>query len=506
MVFRAGRYENRSGKRPIPPNRRSMPTSWTYRATSWPRPCCRGPNRGAATPTCGCTASAPRHPAARRRVEPPSSPRGRSGGAVDGNGSWGVASPRSWGPRRDRDHVRAVHVATTLAVLNAERVELASEPVYTDATWVSNYRIDPFSPGPEKIAVLEEYSGRLLSADGIDHVSRDDRRQGADVLRRHPRIVDHPAGAGAADAGRSDRRRRGGTISTRCARWRRRLGGAGRWWPATRYGTGPTSSRSSRRVAEKGEVAQRDAAPKDLVIDPSNLWLTIHESIGHATEYDRRSATRPPRGCRSPRPTARHHALRLAGDERAARPHARARVGQYRLRRRGSGGAYGSDLVSDGIFVGYQLDRVFAPRVWRCPAPTGARTPISRITCGSSGWLRVAAARARGHPSTDDLIARVEEGSTLSATNHVDSICYRPAVLPDPRRSFARLSCAMLPIRAPPRFSGTPWKPSGSVDLVVAVRSIAQAGQVVPLNRCPGRRRAQHARWRAADDHLRSIS
>ncbi|EUA91468.1 modulator of DNA gyrase family protein [Mycobacterium ulcerans str. Harvey] len=29
------------------------------------------------------------------------------------------------------------------------------------------------------------------------------------------------------------------------------------------------------------------AGPTDLVIDPTNLWLTIHESIGHATEYDR---------------------------------------------------------------------------------------------------------------------------------------------------------------------------------------------------------------------------
>ena len=38
---------------------------------------------------------------------------------------------------------------------------------------------------------------------------------------------------------------------------------------------------------------RRSAAPSveagdyDLVIDPSNLWLTIHESIGHATELDR---------------------------------------------------------------------------------------------------------------------------------------------------------------------------------------------------------------------------
>ena len=30
-----------------------------------------------------------------------------------------------------------------------------------------------------------------------------------------------------------------------------------------------------------------EAGHHDLVIDPSNLWLTIHESIGHATELDR---------------------------------------------------------------------------------------------------------------------------------------------------------------------------------------------------------------------------
>ena len=30
-----------------------------------------------------------------------------------------------------------------------------------------------------------------------------------------------------------------------------------------------------------------EAGRYDLVIDPSNLWLTIHESIGHATELDR---------------------------------------------------------------------------------------------------------------------------------------------------------------------------------------------------------------------------
>ena len=41
-------------------------------------------------------------------------------------------------------------------------------------------------------------------------------------------------------------------------------------------------------LAEKMRApSRRGRATYDLVIDPSNLWLTIHESIGHATELDR---------------------------------------------------------------------------------------------------------------------------------------------------------------------------------------------------------------------------
>ena len=40
-------------------------------------------------------------------------------------------------------------------------------------------------------------------------------------------------------------------------------------------------------LAEKTKAPSVIAGPTDLVIDPTNLWLTIHESIGHATEYDR---------------------------------------------------------------------------------------------------------------------------------------------------------------------------------------------------------------------------
>ena len=40
-------------------------------------------------------------------------------------------------------------------------------------------------------------------------------------------------------------------------------------------------------LAEKLAAPTVEAGRYDLVIHPTNLWLTIHESIGHATELDR---------------------------------------------------------------------------------------------------------------------------------------------------------------------------------------------------------------------------
>ena len=40
-------------------------------------------------------------------------------------------------------------------------------------------------------------------------------------------------------------------------------------------------------LAEKLKAPSVEAGSYDLVIHPSNLWLTIHESVGHATELDR---------------------------------------------------------------------------------------------------------------------------------------------------------------------------------------------------------------------------
>jgi TldD protein len=41
------------------------------------------------------------------------------------------------------------------------------------------------------------------------------------------------------------------------------------------------------QVAEKHKAKSVEAGKYDLVLDPSNLWLTIHESVGHPSELDR---------------------------------------------------------------------------------------------------------------------------------------------------------------------------------------------------------------------------
>ena len=69
---------------------------------------------------------------------------------------------------------------------------------------------------------------------------------------------------------------------------------AGRGWEYSsahrrrRLGLGRRARRGARAARrEAGRARASRPARYDLVIHPSNLWLTIHESIGHATELDR---------------------------------------------------------------------------------------------------------------------------------------------------------------------------------------------------------------------------
>ena len=177
------------------------------------------------------------------------------------DGTWGFASHAELDADVAAETARrAVQVARVLAPLNAETIELAPEPVYCRRQL--GVRL-PDRP-------VRDSGGRQdRSARGVFGAAAGRRRrrprlgqracgQGADVLCRHARLVDHPAaGAGAADAGGGDRRRRGGNVRNHAhagaadraglggRRRRRRVGLVGRSWPSCRR----CSPRRSRRPA-----------------------------------------------------------------------------------------------------------------------------------------------------------------------------------------------------------------------------------------------------------------
>ncbi|WP_309138620.1 TldD/PmbA family protein [Nocardia cyriacigeorgica] len=332
------------------------------------------------------------------------------------DGTWGFASHAALTPQSAAEVARrAVTVATTLRALNRERVELAAEPRYDDARWVSAYDLDPFAvPTADKVALLQEYSQRLAAADGVDHVTASvlqvkEQTYYADTagssitqqrVRLHPQLeaitVDSAAGVFetmrtlAAPAGRG---------------WEYVTGADGIWdWDGE-------LARIPEWLAEKVKAPGVIAGPTDLVIDPTNLWLTIHESIGHATEYDRAIGYESAyAGTSFATPdklgTLRYGSpiMHVTGDR--TETHGLATVGYD------DEGVAGQrwDLVRDGVLVGYQLDRVFAPRLGLersngCSyADSPHHVPIQRMANVS---LQPDPQR---DTSTDELISRVQNG------------------------------------------------------------------------------------------------
>ena len=331
------------------------------------------------------------------------------------DGTWGFASHAELDPEVAADTARrAVKVATTLAPLNAERIELAPEPVYRDVSWVSDYRIDPFDgrPRADKIAVLDEYSGRLLAADGVDHVSAGlhaVKEQtfyadtfGSSITQQRVRVlptleaVTVDAAAGTFETMR--------TLAPPTARGWEAVAGDDVWNWSDELAQLPSL------LAEKAKAPSVTAGPTDLVIDPSNLWLTIHESIGHATEYDRAIGYEAAYAGTSFATPDKLGTMRYGSPVMNVTADRTVEYGLATIGFDDEGvRAQSWDLVRDGIFVGYQLDRVFAPRLGvarsnGCSyADSPHHVPIQRMA-------NVSLQPGADDLSTDDLIARVGDG------------------------------------------------------------------------------------------------
>ncbi|MFF5501516.1 TldD/PmbA family protein [Streptomyces roseolus] len=293
-----------------------------------------------------------------------------------------------------------------------ERVELAAEPVHADKVWISSYEIDPFSvPAEEKSALLADWSARLLRADGVAHVDASlltvfENKFYADTagtvttqqrVRLHPELT---AIAVDGTTGEFDSMR---TIAPPAGRGWEYLTGTGWDWEKE-------LEEIPELLAEKMRAPSVEAGRYDLVVDPSNLWLTIHESIGHATELDRALGYEAAYAGTSfatfdqlGKLAYGSSVMNVTGDRTAE--HGLATIGYDDE----GVEAQSWDLVKDGTLVGFQLDRRIAKltglgRSNGCAfADSPGHVPVQRMA-------NVSLQPDPGGLSTEDLIGGVERG------------------------------------------------------------------------------------------------
>jgi TldD protein len=307
---------------------------------------------------------------------------------------------------------RAVEAARTIAIAGGRPVELAPAGDQGTQSWTSRYEINPADVDlADKVAHLADWSERLLGADGVDHVTAavlavcEDKYlaalSGTEATQRRVRV--HPvAEAVALDADGGFETMR--TLAPPAGRGWEYLAGTGWDWDAE-------LAALPGLLAEKLHAPSIEAGRYDLVIDPTNLWLTIHESIGHATELDRAMGYEAAYAGTSFATFDRLGTLRygspvmhVTGDR--VTPHGLATVA---IDDEGVP-AQTFDLVRDGVLVGYQLDRSIAA-MSGLGASNGCAFADSPMHVPIQRMANVSLQPAAGvGPTTEELIAGVDDG------------------------------------------------------------------------------------------------
>src|SRR5215210_1443284 len=327
------------------------------------------------------------------------------------NGVWGFASDITLSTDSAARLVeRAVATARVSRPLTPASVELADEDIYADASWVSDYQIDPFAVDEaDKIGRILQLNEALLDSPHVNHATAmlayvcENKYfaslAGTTTTQQRIRIQAHLTAVNVGDHGFATMRTIGPPT--------------GRGWE---YLTG-TGWDFDSEVAEMGELlAAHVAAPSieaghyDLVIHPSNLFLTIHESVGHATELDRalgyEAAYAGTSFATFDQLGTLHYGspvMNVTGDRLV--DHGLATIGYDDE----GVAAQRFDIISGGTLVGYQLNRQMAAekelgRSNGCAyADSPGHIPMQRMP-------NVSLKPDPDGPSTEELISGVDRG------------------------------------------------------------------------------------------------
>src|SRR5881394_957597 len=325
-------------------------------------------------------------------------------------GAWGFAASHVVTPESVRRvTARAVEIARANSVYQRKPVAMTPAPKI-EATWKSVYEKDPFEVSiDDKIRFLLKLNETAMKPKGVSFVnsslsfqneqkfyaSTDGSRIEQYIIRSHPSFT-----VTAVNRGSGDFQTRSSLAGPKSIGyeylerypWQNEAGQAG-----------------DEAVAKLGA---RPVAPGkyDLVIHPSNLWLTIHESVGHSTELDRALLWE-----------ADFASTSFLTPDKAGKLQFGSKICNFFADRTQSEGlaTVGYDdegvpaqrwyLVKDGIFVDWQTTRDLAPLVgqknsYGClHADSWGSVPFPRMP-------NVSLEPAKENVSLDHLVADVDNG------------------------------------------------------------------------------------------------
>ena len=204
------------------------------------------------------------------------------------DGTWGFGASKTL----TKDGVaaaarEAVAIAKANRIARDQPVQLSPVQSYPNATWKSAFKIDPFTiPIEQRADLLMKANAEALKVKGVRFVNsgllfvKEDRNfastEGSVISQTIVRVA-VPFAITAVAPDNSDFQTRTNVVAPAGRGWEYVLeqdlvGNAGKW---------------AEEAVQKLSAKSVDVGRYDLVLHPTHLWLTIHESIAHPTELDR---------------------------------------------------------------------------------------------------------------------------------------------------------------------------------------------------------------------------
>ncbi|MBL8998664.1 MAG: TldD/PmbA family protein [Gemmatimonadetes bacterium] len=339
------------------------------------------------------------------------------------DGTWGFSATRALTKEGvARAAKQAVALAKANRVARDRQVKLAPTESHPSATWKSSYTIDPWSiPVEEKVDLLLRANAAALKVKNIRFVNSN-----LSFVKEERSYANSEGSMIAQDVVRSwvtmsftaisdDRTE----VATRGPEVVQPMGRG--WEYVLENDIVANAPIWAEQAREKLTARPVEVGKWDLIIHPSQLFLTIHESIGHPTELDRAmgyeanyagtSFIAPPDDVLGKLRLGPDH-LTIRGDR--SQPNALATIGYD------DDGVKPQDfdIVKNGIFWDYQTTREQAE--WLRPWYEKNGMPVRSHGCSyAQSWSDVAFQRMpnvsivpdqRVDRSMDDIIAATDKG------------------------------------------------------------------------------------------------